>query len=76
MNIHHHKVIPNTIMCKNNDQAKISDPHLKPIQYLRNNMTPDHQNSRPMSQTLRKILFRATHRTKVQKQDEIENGTI
>ena len=34
------------------------------------------QNSRPMSQTLRKILCRATHRTKVQKQDEIENGTI
>jgi len=29
-----------------------------------------------MSQIFRKILFRATHRIKVRKQDDIENGTI
>ena len=41
-----------------------------------NNITSDRLNSRQMSQIFRKILFRATHRIKVRKQDDIENGTI
>jgi len=40
------------------------------------NSTSDRKNFRPLGQTLRKTLFRARHRTKVQKQDEIDDGTI
>jgi len=77
------------MMGGNNNQAQNSRSHLNTTKHfhicrtdrgdsdttLDDNKTSDRKTFRPMVQTLRKTLFRARHRTEVQK-DGIEYGTI